>query len=341
MMTNFRILHHRLGGFFIFFILLLLLNLYNVLSENCTDVGIFGIQYKNDGGDIKDRLRGAKIEFGKLPRYNKTFVFLYYGRAPLLCKELLAPLTEVRVLKIYNFEINDIEIGAFNQLNNLETIGIYQNNIRTIKSGIFNNLNITRLILDKNGIVNIDTESFDNMTNLRLISIEQNKLKTLDPLWFHNCPNLHVIYLDNNRISNVPEKAFRHLNTGNDCNLNLEDNNCPQIWLQGNRINEIHTDSLQGLIKIQNVMFGNNEITNLTNIFANLNISIISLEYNELTCLNGDILNKLIEAETVYIGGNHFSDECVRNINDISNNNNNNNRSIIIFKLRLTDEDEE
>lgn len=316
---------------------LFLLSVYYVLSEKCTDVGTFGIQYKSDGDDIKDRLRGAKIDFGKLPKYNKSFVFLYYGRAPLLCKELLAPLSEVRVLKIYNFEINEIEKGTFDDLKYLDTIGIYQNNIRNIENGIFNNLNVSRLVLDKNGIVHIERTAFDNMTNLRLISIEQNKLIIINPNWFNNCPNLHILYLDNNKITSLPERAFRNLRNGSDCNLKIEDNHCPQIWLQSNRINDIHPDTLKGLTKIQNIMLGNNEISNVTNIFQNLEISVISLEYNELTCINNGIMDSLMAAETVYIGGNNLRKECLQNINDSISSN----KSTIIFKLRLTDEDEE
>lgn len=314
--------------------ILFLFSVYSVSSENCTDVGLFGIQYKNDGDDIKERFRGAKIDFGKLPEYNKTFVFLYYGWAPLLCKELLTPLSEVRVLKIYNFEINEIENGIFDELQHLDTIGIYQNNIRTIKAGIFNNLNISRLVLDKNGIVNIEQGAFDNMTKLRLISIEQNKLTTINPEWFKNCPELHVLYLENNRITNIPERAFKFMTTGSNCDLKTEDNNCPQVWLQGNRINDIHPDALQGMEKIQNIMLGNNDITNITNLFQNLEISVISLEYNELNCVSDDVLKSLTLAETVYIGGNNFSEECTKEFNSV-------NKSIIIFKLRLTDEDEE
>lgn len=305
-----------------------------VLSENCTDVGPFGVQYKGDG--LKERLRGAKIDFGQLPTYNKSFVFLYYGRAPVLCKEFLAPLSEVRVLKVYNFEVTEIEKGAFDDLQNLDTIGMYQNNIRTITTGVFGNLNVSRLVLDKNGITTIEEGAFDNMPNLRLVSVEQNKLTRYDPGWFVNCPNLHILYLENNKITELPEEAFRNMHTGRDCDLAKEDNNCPQIWLQGNRIGDIHEDALRGLGKIQNVMLGNNELGNITNVFRSLEISVISLEYNELVYVDDEVLESLMNAETVYIGGNNLSEDCVKNIDRVAKN-----KSIIIYKLRLTDEDEE
>lgn len=315
---------------------LILLSVSYVLSEKCADVGPFGIQYKNDRDNVKERLRGAKIDIGKLPKYNKTFVFLYYGHAPFFCKDILEPLSEVRVLKIYNFEINEIEAGAFNNSKYLNTIGIYQNNIRVIKKGVFNNLNISRLVLDKNGIVSIEKDAFDNMNNLRLISIEQNKLTAINPEWFFNCPHLHILYLENNRIANLPMEAFRYLQTNHNCDLKIEDNNCPQIWLQGNRIKNIHPRALHGLRRIQNIMLGNNELENIPNIFENIDISVISLEYNELSCLSDDVINSLAIAETVYLGGNNISKECMKKIDSVLNT-----ESIIVYKLRLTDEDEE
>lgn len=319
---------------------LFLLYCSGVFAEKCsTNVGTFGVRFGSEKAYKKEKLKEAKAQFSEIAKYNKFVTHLYYGSTNVLCKELTKPLTEVRYVKFENFGIKEIQAGAFHEIPYLTFIELYDNNIRTIKTGIFNKLNVTKIILDKNAISEIETSAFDNMPYLNILSIEQNKITIINPNWFYDTTNLYSLYLDENKISEIPKNAFKNIIKGHDCNLELEETRCPDIWLQFNRIKKIHPEAFQSLGKIVNLMIGSNELTEIPNAFTNLQIQTLSIEFNDLACINNDILDTLKHTTRLYIGSNLLTKECIDKFQKFKENNHT--LEIVYKNVRIDDEDDD
>lgn len=309
-------------------------------STKClSDLGYFVVIFGSEKAYKRDKLKEQKADFRDASKYNKFVSQFYYGAAPLLCKEFTKPLTEVRYLKFENFGIKDIQAGAFSIIPHLTVLEMYDNNIRSIKYGVFNYLNVTKIILDKNAIAQIDAGAFNYMPNLNVLSIEKNKISKLDPNWFYGSANIHSIYLDENRITSVPKNAFKYVTKGHHCNLELEDTKCPEIWLQFNRITDVHPEAFTGLGKISNLMLGSNELQTIPNAFSKLHVKALSLEFNEFTCISEEILDTLKHTTTrLYFGSNLLTNDCVNKFQKYTKRNYT--LHIIHKNVRIDDEDD-
>ncbi len=139
-------------------------------------------------------------------------------------------------LTIFWDELENIEIGAFNNLDNLVHLILVNNKLKTLTPGIFNNLaslsylelnynhlnNIESGVMNRleslqslqmfgNALESIDEGAFHNLTKLSTLRIEQNNIKTLQPLTFEGMSSLTGLYLQDNDLNYLPPQIFSNL----------------------------------------------------------------------------------------------------------------------------------
>lgn len=305
---------------FITFAFVVLLHFNITFAENCTDNGSFNIYYGNeddydpDINKVLHKLKYVTIQFSELSKYNKYLVLFHNSSIPYICKDLVAPLKDVRKLYFNLVKTTRIEDGAFKDLEYLDELGIYQNQIPKIETGIFNKLNVKKLDIGGNQIEEIDSNAFDDMPNLEYFRIIGNQIKTIDPNWFRNSPKLYDVQIEHNQIRELTENAFKHLRTGSTCKLDEEKNNCPSISLVGNRINKIHPKAFSNLENVSTLILTYNNLKELPNIFDGINIKNFYVEDNGITCFSDDVLKAFEKINVVKVSGNSLKPECAEKI---------------------------
>uniref|UniRef100_A0A0K0ES24 Ig-like domain-containing protein n=1 Tax=Strongyloides stercoralis TaxID=6248 RepID=A0A0K0ES24_STRER len=127
-------------------------------------------------------------------------------------------------LKYLNFSknyINEIPLGTFKQLKNLETFDLSYNNLYKIERQYFSDLiGLKKMYLNNNNISKISEAVFFLQKNLTLLDVSFNKLKSLDTQWTFELRNLEKLKLEMNEITYIHPYFFSHCPNLLELNLN-------------------------------------------------------------------------------------------------------------------------
>uniref|UniRef100_A0A8C5UIN3 Ig-like domain-containing protein n=1 Tax=Malurus cyaneus samueli TaxID=2593467 RepID=A0A8C5UIN3_9PASS len=193
----------------------------------------------------------------------------------------------------------NIEIGAFNGLANLNTLELFDNRLTTIPNGAFVYLSkLKELWLRNNPIESIPSYAFNRIPSLRRLDLGELK-----------------------RLSYISEGAFeglsnlRYLNLAM-CNLREIPNLTPlvkldELDLSGNHLTAIRPGSFQGLMHLQKLWMIQSQIQVIErNAFDNLQSLVeINLAHNNLTLLPHDLFTPL-RLERIHLHHNPWNCNC-------------------------------
>ncbi len=117
-----------------------------------------------------------------------------------------------RTIKIHWDQLENIEFGAFSNLDSLSSLYLSDNKkLKVINSRIFNHLSsLYSLWLDNNNIENIHTDSFKDLKSLRTLKLQDNTIQHLPSLIFSNLPKLSTIDLRNNELTTLTWDIFSY-----------------------------------------------------------------------------------------------------------------------------------
>jgi Leucine-rich repeat (LRR) protein len=207
-------------------------------------------------------------------------------------------LTELKILKLRDNNIDDINGLQSLKIENLEQLQLHKNKISDISP--FDKVNfkkLKKLRLDSNEIVNInifENVNFENLESLNLgnnkisdinilkkvkfkklkeLILTLNEIEDITPLEYGHFPDLNTIYLDNNHIKdiNVLEKVnFKELQLLN---------------LGGNEITDINCLIKTNFEKLEQLGLNNNKIVNIESItkFKYKELKELYLDHNSIT----------------------------------------------------------
>jgi Leucine-rich repeat (LRR) protein len=104
------------------------------------------------------------------------------------------------MLDLSGCNINNIEQGAFNSLNNLVSLKLSNNIIKKISSRMFSSPHLKVLYLDGNSLEDIENDAFVQLKMLQKLYLQHNTLQEL-PITLPG--SLNVLDISHNQISTI------------------------------------------------------------------------------------------------------------------------------------------
>ncbi|EFA08761.1 leucine-rich repeats and immunoglobulin-like domains protein sma-10 [Tribolium castaneum] len=236
-----------------------------------------------------------------------TDIWIDNQTIPVLKTGSFQNLPKLKVIKIQDCGLDNIEDNAFENLPKLRILNLSKNHLKVVKNRTFSHLAIIKLYLAMNGIESLESGAFHNITNLEVIDLSGNKLRLLHTHMFRGTPFLRQIDFSFNKIETVASECFKGtfngVGQGEDSFLKLNDNQMKRVKL----------GQLEGLYNIKELNFGNNIIEHVDlNTFKKFNsIEILNLENNQLPSLHDYVLRDL-QSTIVYIDSNPLTCEFVK-----------------------------
>ncbi len=130
--------------------------------------------------------------------------------------------TSCTALKITWDVLENIEAGAFNNLDSLSSLCLFNNKLTTINSGVFNTLSlVTNLQLQHNRIKKLESDSFQGMKSLTALYLNDNAIQQLPSLIFSNLSNLFMLDIQNNELITLSWDVFSSERDGHPTGLQL------------------------------------------------------------------------------------------------------------------------
>ncbi|CEF60040.1 Leucine-rich repeat and Leucine-rich repeat,typical subtype and Leucine rich repeat 4-containing protein [Strongyloides ratti] len=206
-------------------------------------------------------------------------------------------------IKWFSLEYNNLHIipSSINILRVLEYLNLSNNklnNLSDILEGNYKNV-LNELLLSSNRIIELPILLLEGMVNLKHLDLSKNNINSINGKTFTNSKsNLITLNLSGNLINNISDhKTFNYL-------TNLE-----ELDLSYNVIENIHERTFDGLVKIKQLFFQENMLTEFS--FSALkdlkNLRILILDNNKLKNLN--YLSRYCNSLEIFSGnGNNIID---------------------------------
>ncbi|KAJ3665248.1 hypothetical protein Zmor_000751 [Zophobas morio] len=235
------------------------------------------------------------------------------GDYSLLTHEILvlqpgsvADVEDMERLYLLDEDFTDMEPGTFQNLPNLRRLIITMNKVPKIKTGIFNPLtNLTLLDLSANRVSHVDSDAFDNMTSLENINLSNNRLTSVDSRWFESTPAIKFIHVGYNQLTEIPAKVFGDIKSPGPFTLIFD----------GNMITNIDKDAFKGLTTLSMLSLETNKLTTVNgNFLEGLQVDVLILKDNIIKCVDQEHFATIFVANETDISNNPWTPECVTQI---------------------------
>ncbi|PIK43194.1 hypothetical protein BSL78_19950 [Apostichopus japonicus] len=154
------------------------------------------------------------------------------------------------------------------------------------------------LELHENVITNITSYLLSGYGNVETLDLSHNNISTVLPGTFESTRVLENIFLSANLITELENGTFR----GTEHQL-------LRLFLDNNKLTEIHPFALRKLRKLKTLTFSNNQLTFLPeNVFSDLaELQYLHLSGNRLTYLDSNIFNGCSQLKSISMDRNYLS----------------------------------
>ena len=245
-------------------------------------------------------------------------------------------LWNLRNLDLLGNPLSRIPVGAFVHLDRLEDLDLRQTRLTVIEAGAFGNLTGLKWFdLAENSLTTLPAGVFDDMTSLRTLTLAHNRINSLPNGLFDDMAEMRGLALCYNKLTSLPKSAdgtggpFDSMTKMTDLNLagndlaNLDANlfsKLPSLqWLHLNQ-NDIRTlpggifsgqgnAGFNGLTGLQYLYLDHNDLgwgTMTATLFNNLtSLKKLTLHYNELRSLPGNVFSPLTGLQTLVLRNNY------------------------------------
>lgn len=157
--------------------------------------------------------------------------------------------SSIKQLYIYNCNIQEISLTAFNELGQLRELNMSGNSLTTLPQGLFDkNVYLAELDLSNNMLVLLPDSLFNN-TRLEELALRNNNIGS--NLGFIP-PQIRKLDLTNNNITNIKNQTFRGL-----LHLNY-------LRLQGNQISNIDEQSFDTFRRLGILDLSHNDLSEIS-----------------------------------------------------------------------------
>ncbi|XP_074551573.1 nyctalopin [Halichoeres trimaculatus] len=217
------------------------------------------------------------------------------NRLKFLSERAFGTLPSLKSLSLDHNNISFITPGAFKGLSNLVDLKMAHNEyISYLHTRTFTGLKkLVRLDLSDCNLFNIPDRIFIEQTALRELLCFQNNFRRI-PGAIRGMENLTHIYLERNKIEAVAYNSL--LGLGSLKYLNLQEN----------RINVIHDQAFQDLVRLENFYLNDNLLADFPRLaFKGLTrLKMLNLGGNQITNVSKTWFGDLVELEVLYLDRN-------------------------------------
>lgn len=219
------------------------------------------------------------------------------NKLKFLSERAFGTLPSLKTLSLDHNNISFITPGAFKGLSNLIELKMAHNEyISYLHTRTFTGLKrLVRLDLSDCNLFNIPDRIFIEQIALKELLCFQNNLRRI-PGAIRGMENLTHIYLERNKIEAVAYNSL--LGLGSLKYLNLQEN----------RINVIHDQAFQDLVRLENFYLNDNLLYTLPRLaFQGLScLKMLNLGGNQLTNVSKTWFSDLVELEVLYLDRNQL-----------------------------------
>ncbi|XP_033843093.1 nyctalopin [Periophthalmus magnuspinnatus] len=219
------------------------------------------------------------------------------NRLKFLSERAFGTLPSLKTLSLDHNNISFITPGAFKGLSNLLELKMAHNEyISYLHTRTFTGLKkLLRLDLSDCNLFNIPDRIFIEQIALKELLCFQNNFRRI-PGAIRGMENLTHIYLERNKIEAVAYNSL--LGLGSLKYLNLQEN----------RINVIHDQAFQDLVRLENFYLNDNLLSSLPRVaFQGLScLKMLNLGGNQLTNVSKTWFGDLVELEVLYLDRNQL-----------------------------------
>lgn len=135
-------------------------------------------------------------------------VEIHDSRTTFVITQLMTSFVNMTGMQIFSSELNRIQLNAFGNAANLETLEITGNHLTSLGPMSFFGTRLTWLDLDNNRIDTIHVNAFAGLSTLRELNITRNRLQELHPNVFNPLTGLTIIRLDYNQLVRIQTQLF-------------------------------------------------------------------------------------------------------------------------------------
>jgi Leucine-rich repeat (LRR) protein len=213
-------------------------------------------------------------------------------------------LSQLAELSLSSAKVTDIGVNSFFPINEtLKKLDLRHNELTRLDSGAFNWLqNLESLQLSGNRLMRIEADTFIYLTSLKFLDLSDCHLASLDLQAFYGLKSLERLNLSENRISSIEPDTFASL-----VNLDFLD-------LSSNQIKKISPSSFHGLVQLIKLNLRANSIESIeSGAFESLaKLKYLDLYENKLSRLDHGLFDRVAGLAELDLGSNPISGECVR-----------------------------
>lgn len=223
---------------------------------------------------------------------------------PFLSTNSVGNLSFVKRIILDAINTSEIAENAFNNLPKLKVLKITNNpHLQQLPGNAFNCSRLFVLDLSGNGLEIL--LSLQGVPKLRQLVLNGNRLRTITPQLFSNTPHLYDVHFSSNRLKEIPEGAFKYMNTA-DVKIN--------IFLDGNEISEFNVLAFHTSAKIDSLMVNGNELENFDVLRNVESVDWLELTGNDIQCLDFEIVMRKVKV--LMADANPWNCDCLLNFTD-------------------------
>ncbi|KAJ3657239.1 hypothetical protein Zmor_016251 [Zophobas morio] len=218
------------------------------------------------------------------------------GTIPVLYKDAIINVSNVRELHLYNNKIEQIHPEAFKNLVGVELLEMKYSDFITIKKGIFNDLAIRKLIVAYNHqLETVEEGAFDN-PHIETLELTVSVIKTLPKNIFQKMAKLKTLDLTGNLLSSIPPEFLK---------LGLE-----SVYFSYNRLTSIPGGVFTGHQTLQEVNLADNNVSLIdSSAFDHmLQLKSVNLAHNKLTTIDPEWFYNSSSVTRLNLHRNFFED---------------------------------
>lgn len=202
--------------------------------------------------------------------------------------------------------IEQIDDGAFVNLNCLHVLDLGDNSLRTITEGTFEKLgNLATLKLDGNLLTELGNLVFRELGGLKHLDLSRNRVEAIGVEAFEGLRKLESLDLGRNLLRTVHPETFAPLGS------------LTSLQLNSNRIQKLETHLWKNLTKLITLNLADNSLTSFDPgyNFSFASLKFLNLSMNDLTKLNvHDLRRHLPSLTTIDLNGNPWLCEDLASI---------------------------
>lgn len=143
----------------------------------------------------------------------------------------------VKTLILSNNEINKIDLRAFTNMPNLDSLYLNDNKLQFFYRQWFHKTkNLRSLLLTNNQLLSLPSRAFVNTPMIQLLGFSKNKLQSIHPTTYNGLENLKELDLSKNYLKELPPNVFQSIQS------------CEYLYLNSNNLTFVYEEHLNDLM---------------------------------------------------------------------------------------------